>query len=73
MLADLPFLGEALFQQTAPTYLALALVGLAAWLLYRTPLGLAMRMVGENPHAARGAGHRPDPRSASAPWWPAAR
>ena len=29
---------------------------LIAWLLYRTPAGLAIRMVGENPQAAEGQG-----------------
>jgi simple sugar transport system permease protein len=42
--------------QTPPTLLALALVPLIAWLLYRTPIGLAVRMVGENPQAAEGQG-----------------
>jgi ABC-type uncharacterized transport system permease subunit len=32
------------------------LVPLIAWLLYRTPAGLAVRMVGENPQAAEGQG-----------------
>lgn len=43
-------------QQTALTLLALALVPLLAWVLNRTPLGLALRMVGENPAAAEGQG-----------------
>ena len=43
-------------QQTMLTLLALALVPLLAWLLNRTPLGLALRMVGENPAAAEGQG-----------------
>ncbi|MFM2120230.1 MAG: hypothetical protein RL722_1698 [Pseudomonadota bacterium] len=43
-------------QQTALTLLALALVPAIAWLLMRTPLGLAWRMVGENPAAAEGQG-----------------
>ncbi len=42
--------------QTALTLLALVLVPLVAWVLYRTPLGLAIRMVGENPAAAEGQG-----------------
>ena len=45
-----------LAQQSALTLLALLLVPAIAWLLYRTPLGLAMRMVGENPQAAEGQG-----------------
>jgi general nucleoside transport system permease protein len=42
--------------QTPLTLLALLLVPLVAWGLYRTPLGLAVRMVGENPAAAEGQG-----------------
>lgn len=45
-----------LSQQTALTLLALLLVPALSWLLYKTPFGLAMRMVGENPHAAEGQG-----------------
>ncbi len=59
VLSDLPFLGEALFAQTAPTYLALAFVALTAWILARTPLGLAVRMAGENPHAVDAQGLNP--------------
>src|SRR4051812_5111881 len=42
--------------QTPLTLLALLLVPLIAWLLYRTPVGLALRMVGENPQAAESQG-----------------
>lgn len=42
--------------QTALTLLALLLVPLTAWFLYRTPAGLAVRMVGENPQSAEGQG-----------------
>ncbi len=42
--------------QTPLTLLALLLVPLLAWLLYRTPLGLALRTVGENPAAVEGQG-----------------
>ena len=42
--------------QTPLTLLALGLVPAMAWLLYRTPLGLAIRTVGENPAAAEGQG-----------------
>ena len=56
LLADLPFLGEALFRQTALTWLAIGLVALVAWVLYQTPLGLALRAVGENPAAAEAQG-----------------
>jgi simple sugar transport system permease protein len=42
--------------QTPLTLLALALVPLLAYALNRTPAGLAVRMVGENPGAAEGQG-----------------
>ena len=45
-----------LFNQFALVYLAFLLVPLAAFVLYRTPWGLALRMVGENPRAAVAAG-----------------
>jgi general nucleoside transport system permease protein len=56
VLSDIPVVGPALFNQTPLTYAALAAVGLVAWMLYRTPLGLAVRMVGENPAAAEAQG-----------------
>ncbi len=45
-----------LLGQTALTYLALALFVLAALVLYRTPLGLAIRAAGENPAAVEAQG-----------------
>ena len=45
-----------LAQQTPLTLLALLAVPLIGYTLYRTPLGLAVRMVGENPQAAEGQG-----------------
>ncbi|NPD16374.1 ABC transporter permease [Xinfangfangia sp. D13-10-4-6] len=57
-LADLPFLGEV-FTQTAPTWVAIGLALLLAFVLFRTPLGLAIRMTGENPHAAEAQGINP--------------
>ena len=45
-----------LAQQTPLTLVALLLVPLIAYILYRTPVGLALRMVGENPQAAEGQG-----------------
>jgi ABC-type uncharacterized transport system permease subunit len=56
VLSEIPVIGQALFNQTPLTYAALAAVGLVAWVLYRTPLGLAVRMVGENPAAAEAQG-----------------
>jgi simple sugar transport system permease protein len=58
-LSNLPFLGEVLFNQTMPTYLALLLVIVVAYVLAHTPLGLAVRMTGENPHAVEAQGLNP--------------
>jgi ABC-type uncharacterized transport system permease subunit len=55
-LSDLPFIGPALFQQTPLTFLAFALFVIVALVLYRTPLGLAIRAVGENPSAVEAQG-----------------
>jgi simple sugar transport system permease protein len=55
--ADMDWIGiPVLAQQTPLTLLALVLVPLLAYVLYRTPVGLAVRMVGENPQAAEGQG-----------------
>ena len=47
---------EPIFSQYALTYLALLLVPLIGWLLYRTSFGLRLRAVGENPEAVDTAG-----------------
>jgi ABC-type uncharacterized transport system permease subunit len=58
-LSTLPFIGPAFFTQTAPTYLAILIALMLAYILFRTPLGLAIRMTGENPHAAEAQGVNP--------------
>ena len=59
VLSSLPFIGPALFTQTAPTYLAIVVALLLAYVIFRTPVGLAIRMTGENPHAAEAQGVNP--------------
>ncbi|MBB3407230.1 simple sugar transport system permease protein [Rhizobium sp. BK316] len=59
VLSGVPFLGQALFAQTAPTYLAILLAVILGYLIFRTPLGLTIRMTGENPHAAEAQGIDP--------------
>ncbi len=51
-LARLPGVGEILFTQNALVYLAFGLVPIVSLFLFRTPLGLRLRAVGENPRAA---------------------
>ena len=58
-LSDIPGIGPILFAQTLPTYLALFAVVALAYVLARTPLGLAVRMTGENPHAVEAQGLNP--------------
>lgn len=55
-LGDLPFLGEAFLRHTPMTYAAFVAVPVVAYVLYRTPLGLAVRMSGESPMAVEAQG-----------------
>jgi simple sugar transport system permease protein len=57
-LADIPVVGQALFDQPAPTYLVYLAAPLIWWWLTRTHAGLGLRAVGERPEAARVAGIR---------------
>lgn len=58
-LSELPVLGRALFRMTLPGYLALLAVP-ALWVfLFRTPIGLRLRGVGERPAAAETLGVSP--------------
>ena len=56
LLSRIPILGPALFAQTGLVYVAFALVGFTWWLVAKTPFGLGVRAVGENPRAADQAG-----------------
>ncbi|WP_298854218.1 ABC transporter permease [uncultured Ruegeria sp.] len=56
LLSDIPLLGPAVFSQTPLTYLAFVLVAVVGLVLYRTPLGLAVRAAGENPAAVAAQG-----------------
>ena len=55
-LDGLPWLGPILAAQTPLTFAALLAVPVVGWLLYRTPLGLAVRAVGEEPAAVEAQG-----------------
>ncbi len=52
----MPLIGEALFRQPLPTYLAFAAVPAAWWVLFRTRWGRALRAAGEDAASARAAG-----------------
>ncbi len=56
ILKDIPVLGPILSGYTFPVYLTWLLVVLTSIFLYRTPWGLHLRAVGENPQAAETLG-----------------
>ncbi len=57
LLADIPFVGPALFRHHPLVYLAmLGALGLT-WFLYRSRAGLVLRAVGESPESAHALGY----------------
>ncbi|HET8648740.1 MAG TPA: ABC transporter permease [Gemmatimonadales bacterium] len=57
-LSRIPVVGPALFDQPLPTYLAVVLVPVIWWGLFRTRAGLALRAAGEAPETAWALGVR---------------
>ena len=53
---DLPWLDAPFLSATPPSYLAVGLVLVVAYVLRYTPLGLAIRLVGEHPQGAEAQG-----------------
>jgi ABC-type uncharacterized transport system permease subunit len=51
LLSQIPYLGEVLFSQHLLTYIALLMVPLISFFLYRTKPGLELRSIGDNPRA----------------------
>jgi simple sugar transport system permease protein len=58
-LSDIPFFGPVLFTHNVPVYLSMAMITVCWWYIFRTPFGLRMRAVGENPDAAYARGINP--------------
>jgi len=56
-LADIPFIGPALFKQHPMVYFAIVLTVAIIWFLYRTRAGLVLRSVGESPESAHALGY----------------
>jgi ABC-type uncharacterized transport system permease subunit len=57
VLADLPFIGPALFRQHPMVYLAIGLTLGLVWFLQRSRAGLILRSVGESPESAHALGY----------------
>ncbi|HJW12905.1 MAG TPA: ABC transporter permease, partial [Albitalea sp.] len=57
LLADVPFIGPALFRQHPMVYIAIALTLALSWFLYRSRAGLVLRAVGESPESAHALGY----------------
>ncbi len=58
VVASIPVIGPALFDQTGFVYAAFVLLPLTAFFLHRTRLGLFVRAAGDNPRAVDVSGHR---------------
>ena len=56
-LADIPWVGPALFQHHPLVYGAVALALAIMWFLYRSRAGLVLRSVGESPESAHALGY----------------
>ncbi len=56
LLADIPHVGEALFQHNLLIYVAFLLVPIVTFMLKRTTFGMNISAVGENPQAADSLG-----------------
>lgn len=56
-LADIPVIGEALYQQQSLVYFSWLLFWAVLWFLYRSRAGLVLRAVGESPQSAHAIGY----------------
>jgi ABC-type uncharacterized transport system permease subunit len=57
VLADIPFVGPALFKQHPMVYLAIVLALAMMWFLYKSRAGLVLRAIGESPDSAHALGY----------------
>ena len=56
ILADIPIIGPVLGMQSPLVYIGLIMVPVSWYVLFKTPFGLRLRSVGENPRAAETVG-----------------
>jgi general nucleoside transport system permease protein len=57
-LAQIPFIGPALFKQHPMVYGAMLLTAVLIWFLYKSRAGLVLRAVGESPESAHALGYK---------------
>ncbi|HLA32640.1 MAG TPA: ABC transporter permease [Pseudomonas sp.] len=57
LLADIPYIGSALFNQQSLVYFSWALLAGVIWFLYKSRAGLILRAVGESPASAHSIGY----------------
>ena len=57
-LAQIPFVGPALFKQHPMVYLTIVLTAVLVWFLYRSRAGLVLRAIGESPESAHALGYK---------------
>jgi simple sugar transport system permease protein len=58
LLGDIPWLGDALFNQHPLVYVSWLLFVAVSWFLYRSRAGLIVRAVGESPASATAVGYK---------------
>jgi general nucleoside transport system permease protein len=58
-LNEIPFFGDVFFTHNIPVYFSLFIIAFSWWYIYRTPLGLKLRSVGEHPRASFARGINP--------------
>ena len=57
-LAQIPFVGPALFKQHPMVYLTIAITFALIWFLYKSRAGLVLRAIGESPESAHALGYK---------------
>lgn len=58
-LADIPYIGQVLFNHNVPVYASILLIPLLFWYVNKTTSGLKLKAVGENPSALYARGISP--------------
>ena len=57
-LSQIPFIGPAFFRHHPMVYIAIGMIALTMWFLYKSRTGLVLRAVGESPESAHALGYK---------------